>query len=102
MFTKILKKEYIMIKEKTHIIVVALAVTLLLILVGVLVTKIVQYNRMEAEKAEFIKEIELLKDDYERLKDTKEYMQRVEYAEKRARELGLIKEGETIWKLIEP
>lgn len=91
-----------MIKEKTHIIVVALAVTLLLILVGVLVTKIVQYNRMEAEKAEFIKEIELLKDDYERLKDTKEYMQRVEYAEKRARELGLIKEGETIWKLIEP
>lgn len=89
-----------MLKGKTKIVVVALAITLLVVLTGVLVANLIQYEKTKNETESIKEEIKYLYDNYDQLKNTEAYMQRVEYAEKRARELGMIKEGETIWTLI--
>ena len=89
-----------MLKGKTKIVVVALAITLLVVLAGVLVANLIQYEKTKNETESIKEEIKYLYDNYDQLKNTEAYMQRVEYAEKRARELGMIKEGETIWTLI--
>lgn len=65
-----------------------------------LVTTLYQKSVLEERREALIKTISDLWELRDQLEGDKDFMQTVEYAEQRARELGLIKEGETIWKLI--
>ncbi len=89
-----------MIKSKIRIVIITLAIVLFLVLVGVLVNNIITYNKLQSDRKDCLEEIEKLKNDYEKLKNTQDYLDNAQYIEKRARELGLIKDGDTIWTII--
>ncbi|MEG1711019.1 MAG: septum formation initiator family protein [Clostridia bacterium] len=88
-------------KEKIKIIIIMAAIILLIVLICVLVMLVLQKNKLIADKNLLIDEIKQLNAQKDDLFNDKEFMKKVEYAQKRARELGLIKDGEQIWKLIE-
>ena len=90
-----------MLKSKRNVMLATFAIVLLLVLVCILVTQIMRLEKMKADREALLSEIETLYDERDELEQTKEFLERIEYAEQRARELGLIKEGETIWELVD-
>ena len=89
-----------MINKKIKTFLFVMAGLLVLVLLFVLVTTLYQKSVLEERREALIKTISDLWELRDQLEGDKDLMQTVEYAEQRARELGLIKEGETIWKLI--
>lgn len=89
-----------MINKKIKTFLFVMAGLLVLVLLFVLVTTLYQKRVLEERREALIKTISDLWELRDQLEGDKDFMQTVEYAEQRARELGLIKEGETIWKLI--
>lgn len=89
-----------MINKKIKTFLFVMAGILVLVLLFVLVTTLYQKSVLEERREALIKTISDLWELRDQLEGDKDFMQTVEYAEQRARELGLIKEGETIWKLI--
>ncbi len=89
-----------MINKKIKTFLFVMAGLLVLVLLFVLVTTLYQKSVLEERREALIKTISDLWELRDQLEGDKDFMQTVEYAEQRARELGLIKEGETIWKLI--
>lgn len=89
-----------MINKKIKTFLFVMAGLLVLVMLFVLVTTLYQKSVLEERREALIKTISDLWELRDQLEGDKDFMQTVEYAEQRARELGLIKEGETIWKLI--
>lgn len=89
-----------MINKKIKTFLFVMAGLLVLVLLFVLVTTLYQKSVLDERREALIKTISDLWELRDQLEGDKDFMQTVEYAEQRARELGLIKEGETIWKLI--
>jgi len=90
-----------MLKSKRNVMLATFAIVLLLVLVCILVTQVMRLEKIKADREALLSEIETLYDERDELEQTKEFLERIEYAEQRARELGLIKEGETIWALVD-